>query len=143
MRTRGVVSFLFWLFIIMTAIPSVASGFTPGQYQIISTIEMPGMPAGSIPAQTIVQCMTEQDPIPKTNDASQDCTISNMKQSTNTITWEMECTQQGQKMKSHGQMTFSNDTFKGTNIMQMGPESGNMNVINNLSGTRLGECTGK
>jgi hypothetical protein len=143
MKTRIIDSFILWLFLIITVSPCVAFDFIPGQYEITSSIAMPGMPAGSIPEQTTVQCMTEQDPIPKTGDAAQDCKTKNIKQSGNIMTWEMECVQQGQKMVSHGQMTFSNDKFKGTSTIKMGPEAGNMTIVSRISGTRLGECPPK
>lgn len=140
MKTKIIGSFILWLFLIITAVPCAAFEFNPGQYEITSSVEMPGMPAGSIPAQTMVQCMTQKDPVPKTGDAGQDCKIKNIKQSGNTMTWDMECVQQGQKITSQGQMTFSKDKFKGTSTIHMGPEAGNMTVVTRISGTRLGDC---
>ncbi len=143
MKTRIIGCFILWLFLIITAIPCAASEFNPGQYEITSSVEMPGMPAGSIPDKTMVQCMTEQDPIPKIGDSGQDCKVKNIKKSGNTMTWEMECVQMGQKMVSQGQLTFSKDKFKGNSTIQMGPEAGNRAVVIQISGIRLGECPKK
>ncbi len=119
---------------------SHALDFNPGKYEITSTVEMPGMPAGAVPPQTIVQCVTAQDPIPETNADSQDCKIKNMKQTGNTVTWEMECVLQGQTMTSQGKITYAVDNFKGSVIMKMGPEAGNIIITTVITGKRLGNC---
>ena len=84
--------------------------------------------------------MSEQDPVPNTGDPGQDCKVVNFKKSGNTVTWEMECVQEGQKIISKGQMTFDKDKFKGTSTIQMGPEAGNMTIVTQMSGIRVGEC---
>lgn len=117
-----------------------ALDFNPGEYEIESSVQMPGMPAGTIPSQTMVQCMTKQDPVPKNDVSSQECEIKNMKQSKNTVTWDMECLQQGNKITSQGQMTYSGDSFDGTITMNMGPQSGGMTVTTTITGKRVGAC---
>lgn len=119
---------------------SYALDFNPGTYEITSTVEMPGMPVGSVPAQTIVQCVTAQDPIPETNADSQDCKIKNMKQTGNTVTWEMECVLQGQTMTSQGKIIYAGDNFKGTVMMIMGLEAGSMTITTVIKGKRVGNC---
>ncbi|MBI9090555.1 MAG: DUF3617 family protein [Desulfobacterium sp.] len=119
---------------------SYAFDFNPGTYEITSTVEMPGMPVGSVPPQTIVQCVTAQDPIPETNAESEDCKMKNMKQAGNTVTWELECVLQGQTMASQGEIRYAGDNFKGTVIMEMGPEVGSMTITTVITGKRLGNC---
>jgi hypothetical protein len=118
---------------------SFAFDFNPGEYQITSKVEMPGMPGG-MPPITITECVSKQDPIPQINNTDQDCTIQNMKKNGNTVTWEMECNQEGQKIESKGKMVYSGDNFTGTITTTMGTEAGNMVVNTKITGTRIGSC---
>lgn len=119
---------------------ATALDFQPGEYQITSSMQMPGMAPGTIPPQTVSQCMTRQDPIPKDEAASGNCRIKNMKQSGNTVSWEMECNQQGATMTSEGQVTYAGTSFEGQISMNMGPQAGNMSVITSIAGKRIGDC---
>jgi len=123
----------------LIAIPSWALDFEPGRYEITSKIDMPGMP-GAIPPQTIIQCMTDQDPVPNSSPENRDCKITNMQKTKTTVSWEMECIQQGQKMTSVGQMTYNGDTFKGTIQTNLGPNAGNMKMTAVITGKRLSNC---
>lgn len=124
---------------IFIAAPSLALDFQPGKYEITSKVEMPGMP-GTIPPQTITQCITEQDPLPNQNPENQQCKIVDMNQKDNTISWKMECDQQGQKITSTGSMTYKGDSFKGTVLTNMGPQAGNMTMTTAISGKRISNC---
>ncbi len=117
------------------ALPSLALDFEPGKYEIISKIDMPGMPV-AIPPQTIVQCMTDQDPVPNSNPENQDCKIMDIQQTKTTVSWKMECIQQGQKMISTGKMIYKGDSFKGT----IQTNSGNMIMTTVITGKRLSDC---
>ena len=121
-------------------IPAWGLDFKPGMYKITSTVKMPGMPAGSVPPQAITQCLTEQDPVPNKDASGQTCKIKDMKQDGNTITWKMECDQQGQKMTSDGQIIYSGDSFEGTTTTNMGPQAGNMTIKTVVTGNRIGDC---
>jgi len=117
--------------------------FNPGKYEITYEVEMPempGMPAGSIPPQTIIQCVTADDPIPKNEEMNQGCQIKNMKKTSNTVSWEMECNRQGQKMTSKGNMTYNGDRFNGSFTTQMGSQTGNMTITSKMKGKRIGDC---
>ena len=56
-----------------------------GEYEIISTVEMPGMPM-QMPPVTIIQCLTSQDPVPNQSTAGQQCNIIEMKTEGDTVT---------------------------------------------------------
>ena len=118
---------------------SFALDFNPGEYQITSKVKMQGMPSG-MPAQTITECVSEQDLIPKSDSSGQDCEIHNMEQKGNVITWEMECNQEGQKITSQGKMVYSGDSFEGTITTKMGPQAGNMIITTEITGERTGSC---
>ncbi len=118
---------------------SWALDFVPGQYEITSKVEMPGMPS-SLPPQTVIQCMTKQEPVHTENVANQGCKVKNLTTKGDTISWEMECEQQGQKMKTTGQITYSGNTFQGTIKTSLGPQAGNMTITTVISGKRIGDC---
>ena len=118
---------------------SFALDFNPGEYQITSKVKMPGMPGG-MPPQTITECVSEQDTIPKADSSDQGCEIHNMEQNGNVITWEMECNQEGQKITSQGKMIYSGDSFEGTITTKMGPQAGNMVITTEITGERTGSC---
>ncbi len=96
---------------------------------------------GNVPPQTIAQCMTKQDPVPK-NQASggQACKIKDMTRTGSTVTWTMECDQGGQQMESKGQMTYKGDSFEGIVKTIMGPQAGNMIITTIITGNRAGDC---
>ncbi len=126
------------MFFILNTI-SFALDFNPGQYEITSQVEMPGMPS-PIPPQTMTHCLTEQDPVPNQGAANQDCNITDLVTQGNTISWKMECSQQGQKMESTGQMTYKGDSFEGTILTNMGTQAGNMTITTIISGKRISDC---
>jgi len=110
-----------------------------GKYKITSTVEMPGMPM-QIPPVTVTQCITNQDPLPNQSTAGQQCNITDMKTEGKTVSWKMECSQQGQKMQSTGKMVYYGDHFEGTTNTMMGPQSGNMTITTVINGKRIGAC---
>ncbi len=88
------------LLICMTFLAVNAWGFDlqDGKYEITSKIDIQGMPMQTPPV-TITQCLTQQDPVPNQSTDDQQCKIIEMKTEGKTVTWKMECTQQGQKAK--------------------------------------------
>jgi hypothetical protein len=118
---------------------SWAVDFNPGKYEIIATVKMPGMPL-TVPPQTTTECMTEQDLIIKNDADSQGCEIKDVKEDGNTISWKMECTQEGQTMESSGRIDYAGNSFKGTIIMNMRTQAGNMTATTTIEGKRIGKC---
>ncbi|MCG8553058.1 MAG: DUF3617 domain-containing protein [Desulfobacterales bacterium] len=111
--------------------------FKPGKYEITSKMEMPGM---SMPAQTATQCLTQEEPVPHKSMGNQGCEIIDMQTRGNTLTWTMECAQQGRKVTTTGKMTYAADSFAGTMTMEMGPQAGNMTIKTQMTGKRIGSC---
>lgn len=128
---------MFCIFFLVST--SWAFDFVPGLYEITSKVEMPEMPS-SIPPQKTTQCMTKQDSLPTKNVASQDCKVTDLVTKGNTVSWKMECNQQGQKMKSTGQITYNGESFAGTIKSDLGPQAGNMIITTVISGKRIGDC---
>jgi hypothetical protein len=121
------------------ALPAWALDLKPGKYEITAKVEMPGMPGG-MPAQTTIQCLTDQDPVPASSADAQGCKVTDMKTEGNALTYTMTCEQQGMTIKSSGKITYNGDTFEGTNQTHMGPEAGNMTITTLISGKRIGKC---
>lgn len=121
------------------SIPSWALDFKPGKYEITSKMDMPGMPANT-PPQTIIQCMTDQDTMPKVGPENQGCKIMDIKQTKTTVSWKMECDQNGQTMTSTGKMTYNGKTFKGTVATSLNINGKNMVMTTAITGKRLSDC---
>jgi len=127
------------LCMLLTALPAWGLDLKPGKYQITAKVEMPGMPGG-MPPQTTTQCLNEQNPVPNTSAGAHGCKITDMKTKGNTITYAMECNQQGMQTKTTGEMTYKGDSFEGTNQTYMGPAAGGMYVKTVIKGKRIDSC---
>jgi hypothetical protein len=125
--------------ILALALPAWGLDFQEGRYEITSTVKMPGMPMQP-PPTTITECVTSQDPVPHQQPADANCRFVDMQTTGDTVTWEMECDQQGQKMKSRGKMVYRGDRFEGTVDTRMGPQAGNMQMTTTIKGRRIGDC---
>jgi hypothetical protein len=126
------------LFVLATTLPVMAVDLKPGKYEITIKVEMAGMPGG-IPTQTTTQCLTKEDPVPNSTDM-QGCTMKDVVTKGNTMTYTMACDQQGMKSQTSGKMTYSGNTFEGTNQTKMGAEEGAMTITSIIKGKWIGKC---
>ena len=127
------------LCMLLAALPVWGLDLKPGKYEITAKVEMAGVPGG-MPPQTTTQCLNEQNPVPESSAGAQGCKITDMKTKGNTVTYTMECNQQGMKTKSTGEMTYNGDSFEGTTQTSMGPAAGGMNVTTVVKGKRISKC---
>ncbi|MBN1546079.1 MAG: DUF3617 domain-containing protein [Syntrophaceae bacterium] len=109
----------------------------PGKWEITTKTEMAGIPPQSI---THVQCITDQDMVPVSQDASKECKVTDIIVKGDTAKWKISCGGQGGQMEGTGQVTYSGDTMKGT--MQMMITEMNTKVTNYINGRRIGKCDG-
>ncbi len=128
--------------VILFAVVSIAfAGSVPnmqeGEWEITTTMEMPGMPMNMSPVKH-TQCLTKKDLVPKESQPGQECTVIHNKVTGNTVTWTMKCSGQGGEMTGTGNITYSGNSFKGTIKMAM-PQQ-NMQMTSHLTGQRLGPC---
>jgi hypothetical protein len=124
---------------------SAQSPVRAGRWEVVMQMDMPNMPI-KMPEMKSVQCVTPEqakDPtaaLPRGpqdgRGGKNDCKVSDYKQSGNTATWQMTCTTP-QPMKTAGEMTFADDSYKGT--MKMESPQGPMTM--KVAGTRVGDCT--
>lgn len=110
-----------------------------GLWEITTKTEMPGMPM-QMPARKHRQCLTTSKMEPKVQSQEDHCKISDRKISGNTLRWVIKCSGEN-AMQAIGKIEYYGDSFEGTITMKANdPEAGEMNIVNHLSGRRIGEC---
>ena len=117
--------------------PAVAGGpdMEPGLWEITTESRMQGM---NIPASTMTQCLTEDDMVPRNTQPGQDCEITDLTTSGDTVRWTMRCGGQGEEVESTGQIRYHGTSFEGNITTTIG--STGMTVESTLTGKRLGDC---
>ncbi|MEI6127009.1 MAG: DUF3617 family protein [Pseudomonadota bacterium] len=135
--------FIGMLILFSVSSPCLAGGepnMQEGLWEITTTIDMPGMPAG-MPPMKQTQCMTKKDMIPQNQEKGQDCKIVQTKLDGNTVTWTMKCGSEEGAMEGSGKITYAGDRFNGSFIMTMqDPEQGKMQMTQKMSGRKTGPC---
>ena len=115
-----------------------APEMNPGKWEITTTTVMAGMPPQSV---THTQCITTEDMVPVSSDANQECQVTDIQYSGNTVSWKIACGGQGGGMEGTGKVTYSGDSMNGEmNMVITG--GANMTVKNTMAGKRLGKCDG-
>jgi hypothetical protein len=107
-----------------------------GYWELISTMDMPGMPM-KIPPTTMKHCYTKEDvkDPKKTVSTDKNCTVTDFKQSGNKITWKMKCTGKNAGTFS-GETVLKGDSYDATMKMQTQGQTMNMKI----KAKRLGNC---
>lgn len=107
-----------------------------GYWELTTTMEMPGMPM-KMPATQVKHCYTKEDvkDQKKTISTNKDCTVTELNQSGNKVTWKMKCTGQSAG-DSSGVTVFNGDSYESTMKMQFQGQTMDMNV----KARRLGNC---
>jgi hypothetical protein len=107
-----------------------------GQWELVTTMEMPGMPM-QIPPTKVKHCYTKEDvkDQKKTISTDKNCTVTDIKQSGNKVTWKMKCTGQNAGDFS-GETVYKRDAYDST--MKMVTQGATMNM--KINAKRLGNC---
>jgi hypothetical protein len=116
-----------------------AEGIREGQWEITSTMEVPGMPM-AMPPTTVKHCYTKEDvkDQKKMISREKDCTVTDFKHSGNKVTWKMKCTGKHAGVFS-GETVFSGDSYESLMHMQSDAgDSGSMSI--KVKGKRIGNC---
>ena len=108
-----------------------------GEWEITTKVEMPGMPM-NMPPVTHRQCLTKNDLFPQNSQPGNECKISNVKVSGDTVTWVMQCKGQGGETKGTGEITYSGTSFKG--VIKMTVVQADMQMTSKINGLRMGNC---
>ena len=115
-----------------------------GRWEVKMEMDIPGVPAG-MPPITTTQCITPEetkDPqksMPQGRGGrgmSDDCKVSDFKESGNKVTWSMKC-EGAQPMTGTGEFAYEGDSYTGTIKMNRGGQVMGMKY----TGKRLGDCT--
>lgn len=116
-----------------------------GLWEITVKMEMPGMPA-AMPPQTIRQCVTKRDledlrnMTPRGSAGDARCQMSDYEVRENSASWNWRC--KGEEAASGSTtLTFSGDTYAGTNRMSMKPRGGPAQEMTmHYAGKYIGSC---
>ena len=112
-----------------------------GLWEMTTKVEMKGMPA-QMPASTVRQCITKNNPVPQSDAKGYKCKTKDYKVSGDTVTYTVECTGKDSFVLTSGKTTYKGNTFDGTsttNIKTKGqPE---VQMTNKISGKYIGPCT--
>jgi hypothetical protein len=136
---------------IMTAAAFAQGARRDGKWEVTTTMEMPGMPAGrGMPAMTTTQCITKEqaaDPqkmyaqqAPQRGNQQNDCKVTDVKTSGSTTTWAMKCTTP-QEMSGTGEVTYSENAYTSSMKMTMTRGGQTMEMTTKSTGKRVGDCT--
>lgn len=107
-----------------------------GYWELVSTMEMPGMPM-KMPPTTVKHCFTKDDvkDQKKTISTDKNCTVTDLNQSGNKVTWKMKCTGKNAGAFS-GETVYKGDTYNSTMKMQSEGHTVNMKI----NARRVGDC---
>jgi hypothetical protein len=122
--------------LVLPATILAADTMREGKWELITTMEMQGMPM-KMPPTKIEHCYTKEDvkDQKKAITTDKNCTVTDLKQSGNKVTWKMKCTGKTPGDFS-GETVFKGDSYN--SIMKMVAEGQTMNM--NVKAKRLGNC---
>jgi hypothetical protein len=108
-----------------------------GNWEMVTTMEMPGMPMMKMPPTRVEHCFTKDDvkDQKKTISTDKNCTITDLKQSGNKVSWKMKCTGKNAGVFS-GETIYKGDAYDSTMKMETKDQTMNMKV----KAKRLGAC---
>jgi hypothetical protein len=108
--------------LLLTAVAFAYAGSGPdiheGLWEITVDFEMPGMPI-KMPPSTYTQCIKKNEAIPHNDQPGQQCVQKNVKVKGGTVSWTMECTNQGGKMVGKGVITYHKEEMDGQMTLVM------------------------
>lgn len=114
-----------------------ATNMQTGNWEISSTLEMPGM-AFTLPASTHTQCITSEYLVPQEQQENDKCQMIENSSHGDTVTWKVKCESEGGTMTSQGKIVYHGDTFKGT-VQTTGSQMPS-GMTQKISGKRIGDC---
>ncbi len=139
MKTRNLLIIFISMITIFTVNAFAEPNINPGLWEITTETEMVGMPGMQVPPQTHTQCLSKEDLVPQSKEASKECKITDVHQSDNTISWKIICSGKNGSMEGTGKITYLGDSLEG--FMDMVIKGANMKIKNKMKGHRIGECT--
>ena len=114
-----------------------------GLWEITTTSEMKGVPI-QLPPTTTKQCITKKDLVPRSEiqETGHECRIKDQKVSGDTVTYIVECKDQGGNVIDiSGKTIYKGNVFDGiTNTTVKTKEQGTMQMKSTTSGRYTGPC---
>jgi len=122
--------------LVLPATIFAADTMREGYWELITTMEMPGMPMKMEPTR-MKHCYTREDvkDQKKTITTDKNCTVTDLKQSGNKVTWKMKCTGQNAGVFS-GETVYKGDAYDSNMKMETQGQTMKMHV----KAKRLGNC---
>jgi hypothetical protein len=107
-----------------------------GYWELVTTMEIPGMPM-KMPPTKMNHCYTKEDVKDQRKSISTDknCTVTDLKQSGNKVTWKMTCTGKNAGVFT-GETVYQKDAYDSAMKMQAQGQAMHMKV----KAKRLGNC---
>jgi len=125
------------LFLALPALACAGSNMQPGQWEITSSIDLPGM-SFSMPASKNMQCISGDEPIPQAQQQSDKCRLVENEIDGDRVSWELHCESDGGTLTSRGEIVYQGDRFEGTVVSQGGRLQGG--ITQRMTGKRVGDC---
>jgi hypothetical protein len=125
------------LFALVLPVPGFAADtMRDGYWELTTTMEMPGMPMKMAPTKAN-HCYSKEDvkDQKKTITTDKNCTVTDLKQSGNKVSWKMKCTGNNAGVFS-GETVYKADAYDSTMKMQTQGQTMNMKI----KAKRLGDC---
>jgi hypothetical protein len=110
-----------------------------GQWEITTTMDMPGMPAEAMKPHTVTTCLSKSDYVPKADQEKSDCKMVDQKIDGDTVSWNMVCKESSGK----GTVTYAGDSFSGLMESTMKEGGKEMTMKMKMDGKRIGACPQK
>jgi hypothetical protein len=125
------------------AVPTIAGNFREGLWEMTVRAEVPGTkPMPPIVLKKCISAQEIQDLQAKASrpPGSDQCKVLDQRTHGSTTSWKLECTGR-MKIVGDGSVTLTGDSYSMQSAMVMtGADGKSMQVKNELSGKRLGDC---
>lgn len=106
-----------------------------GLWEITTTVDMPGMPAGMMKPHTTTACLNQKESVPKGKNET-DCTMKDLKAEGNTVTWTVVC----KDSTSKGRITYAGTSYDGMTETTMKQDGKDTTIKTTMKGKYLGPC---
>lgn len=114
---------------------SPAINMKDGLWEITTTVDMPGMPAGMMKPQTFSTCLSRKEAVPK-GKSETDCTMKDVKTEGNTVSWTVVC----KEATSKGRITYAGNTYEGLTESTVKQDGKEMTIKTTMKGKYIGPC---
>lgn len=107
-----------------------------GLWEISTTADMPGI---IMPPTIHTQCISKDELVPQNHQPGQECTVADVSQKGDRVTWTIHCNTPGGKMEGKGAITYMGTTFSG-DVQMIINDRQEMHMNTHMKGRRLGDC---